>query len=236
MPMNREEFAIFLSEKGIVLSPKQLDQFDKYFHMLVEWNDKMNLTTILEEKEVYEKHFYDSLTIAFAFKFNDQSVLDIGTGAGFPAIPLKIVYPNLKLTVMDSVAKKLTFIKAVVDELELTDVTIVADRAENYIAKKREQFDVVTARAVAQLNVLMELAVPYVKKDGFFIALKGAKGMEEYHQARKASEILGVQLFDHQEIELPGENGTRHNLFYKKEKNTPMKYPRNYSQIKNRHL
>lgn len=234
--MNREEFITFLAEKNIILSPKQIDQFDKYYHMLVEWNDKMNLTTILDEKEVYEKHFYDSLTVAFAFKFSNQSILDIGTGAGFPAIPLKIVYPELKLTVMDSVAKKLTFIKAVVDELDLKDVTIIADRAENYISKKREQFDIVTARAVAQLNILMELAVPYVKNDGFFIALKGAKGMEEYHQARKASEILGVQLFDHQEIELPGEIGTRHNLFYKKEKSTPSKYPRNYSQIKNRPL
>lgn len=230
--MNPTEFVLKLKEKGIVLNQTQIKQFQDYYSILKKWNDIMNLTTILEEEKVYEKHFYDSLTVAFDYDFSNKKMLDIGTGAGFPSIPLKIVFPSLDLTVMDSVAKKMKFIEEVVKTLDLKNVTIVADRAENYIKNHREEFDIVTARAVARLNILMELSAPYLKVGGHFIALKGANGQEEYHEAREASELLHLNLYAHQEIELPEEKSSRHNYFYIKTEKTNPRYPRAYNKIK----
>lgn len=230
--MNPTEFVLKLKEKGIVLNETQIKQFHDYYLLLKKWNDIMNLTTIIEEEKVYEKHFYDSLTVAFEYDFSNKKMLDIGTGAGFPSIPLKIVFPSLKLTAMDSVTKKMKFIEDVVKNLDLKDVTIVPDRAESYIVKHREEFDVVTARAVARLNILMELAAPYLKVGGHFIALKGAGGQEEYHEAREASELLHLNLYAHQEIELPEEKSSRHNYFYVKTEKTNPRYPRAYNKIK----
>ena len=171
--MNREEFIKALLEKGIELTDKQLDQFEKYYELLVEWNEKMNLTAITNKEDVYLKHFYDSLTPSFDFEFKDQSLCDIGAGAGFPSIPLKIVYPDLKITIVDSLSKRITFLNHLTKELGLSHVKAVAARAEEYAIDHRESFDIVSARAVARLNILDELCLPLTKVGGYFITLKG---------------------------------------------------------------
>lgn len=192
--MNIEQFINALKEKGIVLTDKQLKQFDTYYHTLVEWNEKMNLTAIVNKEDVYLKHFYDSLTPSFDFDFNNQSLCDIGAGAGFPSIPLKIVYPDLKITIVDSLSKRITFLNHLVKELELDNVKAIAARAEEYAVNNREAFDIVTARAVARLNILDELCLPLVKPNGYFITLKGKIWQEELKEAKNGIKILGGEV------------------------------------------
>jgi len=176
--MNPEQFKEALENKGISLSPRQLEQFAQYFKVLVEWNEKMNLTAITELEEVYLKHFYDSLTVAFTHDFSNEavSICDVGSGAGFPSIPLKIVYPDLQVTIVDSLNKRITFLKELTTQLALEDVFLYHDRAEVFGKNKqfRESFDYVTARAVARLNVLSELCLPLAKKHGYFLAMKAS--------------------------------------------------------------
>ncbi len=234
--MNQELFIQTLKEKGIHLSQKQIEQFQKYFELLVEWNEKMNLTAIIDEEGVYLKHFYDSLTISFDYDLNEQSLCDIGAGAGFPSIPLKIVYPNLKVTIVDSLAKRITFLKELTHQLQLDNVTAISTRAEEYAIKHREEFDIVTARAVARLNILDELCLPLVKVGGDFITLKGLKAKEEYKEAKKGIQLLGGELYKEEEFTLTDENDHRCNMYIKKVKNTPSKYPRQFSQIKKKPL
>ena len=186
--MNIEQFIQILEQKGIVLSQKQLQQFEIYYQTLIEWNQKMNLTAITNKEEVYLKHFYDSLTISFDFQLNNQTLCDIGAGAGFPSIPLKIVYPDLKITIVDSLTKRITFLKHLIQVLDLKNVEAISARAEDYALKHRESFDIVTARAVARLNILDELCLPLVKQDGYFITLKGLKAKEELLEAKKGIE------------------------------------------------
>ena len=204
--MTQQEFIVSLEEKGIVLSEKQIKQFEKYYEILVEWNEKMNLTAITDREGVYLKHFYDSLTIAFDFPFSNQTICDVGAGAGFPSVPLKIVYPELNVTIVDSLNKRITFLNHLFKELELDHIQAVASRAEDFCKDHRESFDIVMARAVARLNILDELCLPLVKKDGYFLSLKG------------------------------DQNDYRHNIVIKKVKSTPAKYPRNYGQIKKKPL
>lgn len=169
--MNVELFQSSLKEKGVQLSDKQLSQFERYYELLVEWNEKMNLTAITEKEEVYLKHFYDSVTAGFHFDFNQNiTVCDVGAGAGFPAIPLKIVYPEIQLTVVDSLNKRIGFLQHVVDELGLEHVSLHHDRAETFAQRPefRQKFDLVMARAVARLSVLSELCLPLVKIGGTF--------------------------------------------------------------------
>ena len=177
--MNQEQFIQALLDKGITLTSKQLEQFENYYQTLVEWNQKMNLTAITQKEDVYLKHFYDSLTISFDYALSNQSLCDVGAGAGFPSIPLKIVYPELKVTIVDSLSKRITFLKHLIQVLDLKDVDAISARAEEYAVKHRESFDIVTARAVARLNILDELCLPLVKVDGDFITLKGAKRLLE---------------------------------------------------------
>ena len=167
--MSKEEFIELLKNKGIILSDKQIEQFDKYFKLLVEWNEKMNLTAITDEEGVYLKHFYDSITIAFDFEFASQSIVDVGAGAGFPSIPLKIIYPDLKVTIVDSLTKRITFLNRLFEALELTNCKAISARAEEYAKENREKCDVVMARAVARLNILDELCLPLVKVGGYFL-------------------------------------------------------------------
>lgn len=234
--MNQEQFIQALKEKGIELSDKQIHQFRRYFELLVEWNEKMNLTAITDEEDVYLKHFYDSLTISFDYKLDNQSLCDIGAGAGFPSIPLKIVYPNLKITIVDSLTKRITFLKELTKQLELEHVEAISARAEEYAIKHRESFDIVTARAVARLNILDELCLPLVKVGGDFITLKGLKASEEYEEAKKGIAALGGELYKEEGFTLTDENDHRCNMYIKKKKSTPAKYPRQFAQIKKKPL
>lgn len=234
--MNRDEFIEALNKKGIILNKKQLEQFDMYYHMLIEWNKKMNLTAIVDEEDVYLKHFYDSLTPSFDFEFNQQTLCDIGAGAGFPSIPLKIVYPNLKITIVDSLTKRITFLNHLIDKLDLTDVKAISSRAEEYALNHREQFDIVSARAVARLNILDELCLPLVKMNGYFITLKGRIADEELKEAHQGIELLGGKVVNKVHFTLSSSDDQRCNIYIQKIKNTPHKYPRQFAKIKKKPL
>lgn len=227
--MTPEEFKQLLADKGIQLTQVQMDQFDRYFHLLVEWNEKMNLTAITAEKDVYLKHFYDSISLAFFEDFaSNKSICDVGAGAGFPSIPLKIIFPTLKVTIVDSLNKRITFLTELVNELGVEDVSLYHDRAETFGQKAefRGAFDYVTARAVARLNVLSELCLPLVKKEGYFLALKAAKSEEELTEAKPAIATLGGKFQKEVSFELPITADERHIVVIQKKKETPKKYPR----------
>lgn len=217
-----------LSTQGIELTENQQRQFQTYFQMLVEWNEKMNLTSITEEHEVYLKHFYDSIALSFYTDLTQtQTICDIGAGAGFPSIPLKIIYPNLKITIVDSLNKRIHFLNQLAEALDLENVSFVHDRAEIYgKGDYRASYDIVTARAVARLSVLSELCLPLVKKGGQFIALKSAKGEEELEEARFGIGVLGGKLQDVISYELPEDAGERQIIKIDKRSETPKKYPR----------
>ena len=227
--MKPEEFYQRLQEvHGITLSDVQKKQFDQYFHLLVEWNEKMNLTAITDEEGVYLKHFYDSLALGCQHELTDQTLCDVGAGAGFPSIPLKIVFPDLKVTIVDSLNKRITFLNTLVETLGLKDVQCFHDRAETFGQNKefRASFDVVTARAVAKLSVLSEFCMPLVKKQGYFLALKAAHTEVELEEAKKAIAILGGKVEGDVSFDLPYEGGNRHVVTILKTKETPNKYPR----------
>ncbi|MGG0656101.1 16S rRNA (guanine(527)-N(7))-methyltransferase RsmG [Rummeliibacillus pycnus] len=227
--MNEEQFVQALKEQGIELSEKQIQQFHTYFETLVEWNEMMNLTAITDLPSVYLKHFYDSISAAFYFDFNKvQSLCDVGAGAGFPSIPIKICFPHLQITIVDSLNKRIQFLNHLSDVLHLDHVNFVHSRAEDFgqNAMYREQFDLVTARAVARLSVLSELCIPLVKVDGKFVAMKAASGEEELKDAKKAITTLGTKLVEKFEFSLPIENSERTIYIFEKIKNTPKKYPR----------
>lgn len=227
--MYPEEFRKQLLAEDVTLTDQQMAQFDMYFHLLVEWNEKMNLTAITEEKEVYLKHFYDSLLVGLKMALNPQAAIcDVGSGAGFPSIPLKILYPELSVTIVDSLKKRITFLQELTDQLGLTNVHLYHDRAETFGQNPafREQFDYVTARAVARLNVLAELCLPLVKKDGYFLALKAAKSDEELQEAKPAISQLGGKFIEEKTMALPLSGDERHLLVIQKKKVTPKKYPR----------
>jgi 16S rRNA (guanine527-N7)-methyltransferase len=227
--MNIDMFQASLKEKGIELTDKQLSQFERYFQLLVEWNEKMNLTAITEKEEVYLKHFFDSVTASFYFNFNqDITVCDVGAGAGFPAIPLKICFPDIKLTVVDSLNKRIGFLEHVVNELGLENVSMYHDRAETFAHRPefRQQFDLVMARAVARLSVLSELCLPLVKKGGHFLGMKGANLPEEVKDGEKAVKLLGGKIKDVHSFLLPIEESERNIVIIEKVKETPKKFPR----------
>lgn len=217
-----------LSTHGIELSDKQQQQFQTYYQMLVEWNEKMNLTSITEEHEVYLKHFYDSIATSFYTDLTKElTICDVGAGAGFPSIPLKIIFPNLKVTIVDSLNKRIHFLNQLAEALELDNVSFVHDRAETYgKGDYRASYDIVTARAVARLSVLSELCLPLVKKGGHFIALKSSKGEEELEEARFGIGVLGGKVLDTISYELPEDAGEREMIIIDKRSQTPKKYPR----------
>ena len=227
--MNIDQFKAALEEKGITLSPVQLEQFETYFHMLVEWNEKMNLTSITEKEEVYLKHFYDSISAAFFIDFhNVTTICDIGAGAGFPSIPLKICFPHLHVTIVDSLQKRITFLNELAKGLNLQETTFYHDRAETFGQRKekRESYDLVTARAVARLSVLSELCLPLVKKEGLFVALKASAADEEMQAGKKAVTVLGGEVVEKHSFVLPLEESERNIIVIEKKKQTPKKYPR----------
>ncbi|MCC5894347.1 MAG: 16S rRNA (guanine(527)-N(7))-methyltransferase RsmG [Alkalibacterium sp.] len=228
--MTPEEFQTELNERNIPVTADKMRQFERYLELLQEWNEKINLTAITKKEEVYLKHFYDSLTAGLYVDFSKgvHSLCDVGSGAGFPSIPLKIIYPELKITIVDSLKKRIGFLETVVEELGLEGVYLYHDRAETFGQNKqfRATFDFVTARAVARMSVLAELCLPLVKKEGTFIAMKAAHAPEELNDAKKAIGLLGGKVRDDISFELPEEAGERHIILIDKKKETPNKYPR----------
>lgn len=230
--MTPEEFKEALAQKGIELSPKQLEQFEMYYEFLVATNEHVNLTAITAKDEVYLKHFYDSLLPALEIpdlSQNAWTLCDVGAGAGFPSLPLKIVFPQLKVTIVDSLNKRIKFLHELAAKLELDEVSFYHARAEEFASKKsafRESFDIVTARAVARLSVLSEFCLPLTKVGGRFIALKAQKAGEELADGRYAIKTLGGKLQADIETTLPKSDEKRHLLVIDKVKETPKKYPR----------
>ncbi|EEI71518.1 16S rRNA (guanine(527)-N(7))-methyltransferase RsmG [Lentilactobacillus hilgardii] len=230
--MNIDQFISALLAQNIQVTDDQLGQFDAYFKLLVATNEHVNLTTITEKSEVYLKHFYDSITPAFfVSQIREQpvSICDVGAGAGFPSIPLKILFPQLKITIVDSLNKRIHFLTELVQQLHLKDVTLVHARAEEFGNKKsasRQSFDIVTARAVARLSVLSELCLPLVKVGGQMIAMKAAKAEDELEDAKQAISLLGGQVKHDFDFSLPILDEKRHIIIIEKTKDTPKKYPR----------
>lgn len=214
---------------GITLSEKQISQFMTYYDLLVEWNSFMNLTAITEFEEVVIKHFVDSLAVCRHVDFkNGDSLIDIGTGAGFPGIPLKIVFPELKITLLDSLNKRIKFLNTVIETLELDNVETIHGRAEDFAKQQsyREKYDFVISRAVANLATLSELCIPFAKEEKYFISYKAEKCNEELEDAKKAISILGGKVEKQIEYKLPDTDMNRNLLLIKKVKSTPKKYPR----------
>lgn len=222
--MNQDKFILELSKLNINITPLQLQQLERYYELLIEYNKVMNLTGITDKEEVYLKHFYDSLTITKVIDLNNYETLcDVGTGAGFPGLVIKILYPHLKVTLLDSLNKRLNFLNIVIKELNLKDITTIHTRVEEY----NKKFDITVARAVAPLNILLEYCIPITKVNGYFIAMKGKN-----EEASNALLKLNSEIIETKSFLLPIENSNRTIIKIKKIKETDKKYPRKYSEIK----
>lgn len=229
--MNKEEFINELKKLNININQEQIDKLNTYRQFLIEYNQHTNLTAIKDEEQIYLKHFYDSLTITKVIDLNeDLKIIDVGTGAGFPGMVLKIIFPRLKLTLLDSNNKKITFLKQLADKLEIKDIDFFNGRVEDFTKYNRESFDIVTARAVSNLSVLAELCIPLVKINGYFIPMKGSN-IEEIEEGTYAINELGGQIIEINKIILPFENSERNILKIKKITKTNPKYPRRYDKI-----
>ena len=218
-----------IKDFGIEVNDQMISDLKTYREILVDWNQKMNLTGIEEEKEVFIKHFLDSISAVSNVYIKDGfSLIDVGTGAGFPGLPLKICLQNIKLTLLDSLNKRINFLQEVSNTVNLKDVEFIHGRAEDFGKNSdyREQYDVATARAVAGLPILMEFCVPFVKVGGYFVCLKGPNANLELEESKMAMDILGLEFVEKIDIELPNEELKHNILVFKKIKNTPEKYPR----------
>lgn len=230
--MNSYDTKTFLSDLeklGITLSNEQLEQFLIYYEMLVEWNEKMNLTAITDFQDVMKKHFVDSVSLIKAYDVTKSvSIIDVGTGAGFPGLALKIAFPQLRVTLLDSLNKRILFLDAVIDKLNLSDVETIHGRAEDFAkpGKLREKFDLCVSRAVANLSTLSEYCLPFVKKGGMFISYKSEKISEEFEMAENAISFLGGRVKKQVEFTLPDSDIYRNLFVIEKIKETPKKFPR----------
>lgn len=227
--MTKEEFYQRLAEQGFELSDSQKEQFERYFELLVEWNEKINLTAITEKSEVYLKHFYDSVAPVLQGKISSEKIrlLDIGAGAGFPSLPMKILCPEIDITIIDSLNKRINFLTLLAEELGLTGVHFYHGRAEDFGQNKdfRASFDVVTARAVARMQVLSELTIPFLKVGGRLVALKAIAAEDELADAKNALAQLFSKVLETYNYDLPNGDG-RNMTIVEKKKETPNKFPR----------
>ena len=234
--MNKELFIKEVEKLGIKVTEEQLKKLDKYYELLIEWNDKINLTSITKKEDVYLKHFYDSLTLFKAYDLTKNiKVLDVGTGAGFPGIVLKIFFDNIDITLVDALSKRINFLNEVIIELQLKNITAIHSRIEDFAKENREQFDLVTSRAVARLNILNELCLPLVKVEGYFIPMK-ANIEGELEESKNSLKILNSNIENIINFSLPIENSIRNLVVIKKQKKSEIKYPRAFDKIKKRPL
>ena len=213
---------------NISFDDEQLRQFERFYNLVIDWNNKVNLTAITEPQDFAVKHIIDSISIWNDDKFSDvRTVIDVGTGAGFPGVPLKIYKPHLKVTLLDSLAKRINFLKVAAEELQLGDINFMHSRAEDaaHNPENREIFDVAVSRAVAKLNILAEYCMPFVKVDGYFAALKGSNIKDELQESKSAVKMLGGAKIDCINIKLPNDN-ERNLIYIKKTSKTAEKYPR----------
>jgi len=228
--ITKSNFKEELAKKNIILTDTMVNQFDQYFKLIAKYNDMIDLTAITDEDETYDRHFYNSISIAFNNDFNNISFCDVGAGAGFPSIPLKICFPNMKLTIIDPLRKRMRFLEIVIEELGLKDVNIVVARAEDVSKEHKEEYDIVSARAVARLNILVELICQLPKVNGSFIAMKGINGKEELDEAKNALNIANLTLTKEEFL------NPSNNYYFTKTDHVNPKYPRNFGQIKNKPL
>lgn len=226
-----------LKKINIELTNEAFLNFEEYYKFLVEYNEHVNLTAITDYDGVYYKHFYDSLTLSLALEVTKPiNLVDVGAGAGFPSIPNAIVFNNLNVTIIDALNKRINFLNELIAKLKLNNAKALHARAEEYAAFHREEADVVTARAVARLNILVELCIPLVKVGGLFVAMKSVESEQEFLEAKGAIKTLGAEHLKTISVELPNQMGHREILVFKKVNKTPSKYPRQFSQIKNKPL
>lgn len=226
---NREILKKGIEELELPINDKILDNFKIYRDILVDWNQKMNLTGIEEEKEVYIKHFLDSVSATTNGYIKDGvSIIDVGTGAGFPGLPLRICLENVKLTLLDSLNKRINFLQEVSNSVGIDDIEFIHGRAEDFGKNEnyREKYDIATARAVAGLPILIEFCAPFIKVGGYFVCLKGPNANLELEEAKKAIEIMGLEFVEKIDVKLPELDLSHNILVFKKIKNTPEKYPR----------
>lgn len=230
--MNKEEFVIEVSKLGIELTEEQLNKLDKFYELLINWNEKINLTTITNCDDVYLKHFYDSLTLIKEVDLTkDLNICDVGSGAGFPGIVLKICFSNIKITLVDSLQKRVNYLNEVIKELNLKNITAIHSRMEEYSKTHEEEFDIITARAVANLNVLLEISIRALKINGHLVLMK-ANCEEEITNSKKALQTLNGELYNINKFCLPKENSNRTIINIVKRGKTNSKYPRNIDKIK----
>ena len=230
------EFKELVNNLNISINDDMLNKYELYYNKLIEVNEYMNLTAITEHDEVYIKHFYDSLTLNLAINdLKNISLCDVGAGAGFPSVPLAIAREDINVTIIDSLNKRINFLNELISYININNVKAFHFRAEDYAKEKRDSFDVVTARAVARLNVLSELCLPLVKIGGLFVAMK-AELSEELDEARNAIKILGGEIVKVIDLELPNNMGKRNIVIIKKIKSADKKYPRAFAKIKERPL
>lgn len=233
--MNKEIFEQELKKLNISLTAKQLEELDTFYKLLIEWNQKINLTGITEEQQVYLKHFYDSLTLIKGLDLTKPITLcDVGSGAGFPGIVLKIVFPNLNIILIDSLQKRINYLNEVIQKLNLTNIKAIHCRMEEYSKKNKEQFDAITARAVANTKLLTEISINALKVNGQLIFMKGNIN-DELEDIDPLLNELGCKLENIIEFTLPIENSKRSLVIIRKIKSTPTKYPRRIDQIKKTH-
>lgn len=228
--MNDKEFKEELSKLGIVLTSTQENQLEMYYNLLIEWNNKMNLTGITERNSVYLKHFYDCITLIKAIDLTKNlKIVDVGTGAGFPGLVLKIVFPNLDVVLVDALNKRINFLNHVIESLKLKNIEAIHDRIENYAKNNLEVFDLVTCRAVAKLNIISELCLPLAKINGYFIPMKAT--IEDEISDTKYLEVLKSKVESVITFNLPIENSVRNLIVIKKYGSIDKKYPRQYDKI-----
>ena len=228
--MNDKEFKEELSKLGIVLTSTQENQLEMYYNLLIEWNNKMNLTGITERNSVYLKHFYDCITLIKAIDLTKNlKIVDVGTGAGFPGLVLKIVFPNLDVVLVDALNKRINFLNHVIESLKLKNIEAIHDRIENYAKNNLEVFDLVTCRAVAKLNIISELCLPLAKINGYFIPMKAT--IEDEISDTKYLEVLKSKVESVITFNLPIENSIRNLIVIKKYGSIDNKYPRQYDKI-----